>query len=109
MVARSSESRRSARQWMQRGAQVTIKGHDQPVRCVIHDISDGGARLSLDPRPATLPHVFTLVLLKDSAQRNCRVVWTDSRFIGVKFISEWFGARLSERPHFKEGSRRSVI
>ena len=74
MLARSSESRRNARQWMQRRAQIAFKDRDQPISCVIHDMSDGGARLRLEPPPpAELPHIFTLVLFKDSVQRNCRV------------------------------------
>ena len=91
---------------MSRDAMVTFKGHDQPIRCVIHDISDGGARISLEGVPlSALPPIFTLVLFKNSVQRNCRVVWTDGRLIGVKFVSEWFGARLSERPKFKDARR----
>lgn len=86
---------------MQRRAQITFKDRGQPVHCVIHDMSDGGARLSLEPAAAELPHIFTLVLFKDSLQRNCRMVWTKGRFVGVKFVSEWFGAKLSERPKFK--------
>jgi hypothetical protein len=81
---------------------VTYKGREQPIRCVIHDMSDGGARISLEVGPGALPRAFTLVLLKDCLQRNCSVVWTNGRFFGVKFISEWFGAKLSERPRFQE-------
>ena len=94
---------------MQRSAQVIFKGLDQPSRCVIHDMSDGGARLSLEPLPAKLPHIFTLILLKDSVQRNCRVVWADGQFVGVKFVSEWFGAKLSERAKFKDDPTRRVM
>ena len=81
---------------------MTYKGREQPIRCVIHDMSDGGARISLEVGPGALPRAFTLVLLKDCLQRNCSVVWTNGRFFGVKFISEWFGAKLSERPRFQE-------
>ena len=86
---------------------MTYKGREQPIRCVIHDMSDGGARISLEAGPGALPRAFTLVLLKDCLQRNCGVVWTDGRFFGVKFISEWFGAKLSERPRsqdFRQGT-----
>ena len=102
MHVRVAESRRSARRWMRREAHVTYKGREQSIRCVIHDISDGGARISLDAGPGAVPRAFTLVLLKDCLQRNCSVVWTNGRFFGVKFISEWFGAKLSERPRFQD-------
>jgi hypothetical protein len=102
MQVRGAENRRSARRWMRREAHVTFKGREQSIGCVIHDMSDGGARISLDAGPCTLPRAFTLVLLKDCLQRNCSVVWTNGRFFGVKFISEWFGAKLSERPRFQD-------
>ena len=37
---------------------------------------------------ADLPRHFTLNLFKDgSVRRDCEVVWTDSKFVGVKFTS----------------------
>src|ERR1700731_1431266 len=78
-----------------RHAYLLIEGHEQSISCVVHDISDGGARLSFTAPQAVLPRTFTLVLLKDSVQRNCELVWSDRRFIGVKFISEWFGIKSS--------------
>jgi hypothetical protein len=107
MRARFAENRRDARRLMHREAHVTYKGREYPIRCVIHDMSDGGARISLEAGPGALPRAFTLVLLKDCLQRNCSIVWTNGRFFGVKFISEWFGAKLSERPrsqYFRQGT-----
>ena len=89
--------RESARRWMRRHAQAIIDGHEQPIGCVVHDISDGGARLSFTAPLAVLPRTFTLVLFRDSVQRDCELVWCDRRFVGVKFISEWFGIKSSER------------
>jgi len=97
---------------MHREAYVTYKGREQPIHCVIHDMSDGGARISLETGPGALPRAFTLVLLKDCLQRNCSVVWTNGRFFGVKFISEWFGAKLSERPRsqdFRQGTLNQCL
>jgi hypothetical protein len=82
---------------MRRDAQVIIEGHEQPIGCVIHDISNGGARLSFTTPLAVLPRTFTLVLFKDSVQRDCELVWCDRRFVGVKFTSEWFGIKSSGR------------
>jgi hypothetical protein len=112
MQARFAENRRDARRWMHREAHVTYKGREQPIHCVIHDMSDGGARISLEAGPGALPRAFTLVLLKDCLQRNCSVVWTNGRFFGVKFISEWFGAKLSERPRsqdFRQGTLNQCL
>ena len=50
-------------------------------------MSDGGARLAVAVPLADLPSSFTLVLYKDgSIRRNCEVVWTDARYVGVRFI-----------------------
>ena len=57
---------------------------DQPHRqpCVIHDVSESGARLTIGPR-AKIPDSFTLVF-----SRHCRVVRraeADGQ-IGVRFL-----------------------
>src|SRR5580692_7958474 len=109
MLARSRDSRKSARRWMRRDAQVIIEGHEQPIDCVVHDISNGGARLSFTAPFAVLPRTFTLVLFKDSVQRDCELVWSDRRVVGVKFISQWFGIKSSERvPAFKKPTRKGA-
>lgn len=97
MRTRSQENRRSPRHGMNRGAEVVFAPR---ARCIILDLSDDGARISFDPPVANLPRTFTLVLSKNRAQRNCRVAWAKGRFVGVKFLSDWFGAKLSERPTF---------
>jgi PilZ domain len=82
---------------MRRDAHVLIEGSKQSIRCLVHDISNGGARLSFTAPLAALPRTFTLVLFKDSVQRDCELVWSDRRVVGIKFISEWFGTKSSER------------
>jgi PilZ domain len=103
MLARSRESRKSLRRWMRRDAHIVFKTHGQPIRCVVRDLSHGGARLSFTVGSAALPNTFTLVLFKDSIQRDCEMVWTDGRFVGVRFTSQWSGTKPSERvPASKE-------
>ena len=97
MLARSRENRKNVRRRMRRDAQVLFEGHEQPIGCVVHDISNGGANLSFTAPLAVLPRTFTLVLLKDSVQRHCEVVWNDRGVVGVKFVSHWFGTKSSER------------
>jgi hypothetical protein len=91
---------------MRRDAQVLFEGDAQSIGCVVHDISNGGARLSFATPLAVLPRTFTLVLFKDSVQRNCELVWSDRRFVGIKFISEWFGIKSSERESVRKNSTR---
>ena len=97
MLARSRESRKSARRWMRRDAQVIFEEHEQLIDCVVHDISNGGARLSFAAPSGVLPRTFTLVLFKNSVQRDCELVWSGRGIVGVKFVSEWFGTKSSER------------
>jgi hypothetical protein len=40
---------------------------------------------------------YLVVLFKDSVQRDCELVWNDRGVVGVKFISQWFGAKSFKR------------
>ena len=109
MLARSRENRKNVRRQMRRDAQVLFEGHEQPLDCIVHDISNDGARLSFTAPLAALPRTFILVLLKDSVQRDCEVVWNDRGVVGVKFVSHWFGTKPSERVSaFKDGRRKGA-
>jgi hypothetical protein len=109
MLARSRENRKNVRRRMRRDAQVVFEGHEQSIGCVVHDISNGGARLSFTAPLAALPRTFILVLLKDSVQRDCELVWNDRGIVGVKFVSHWFGTKSSERASaFKKHTRKGV-
>ena len=109
MGARSRENRKNVRRRMRRDAQVVFEGHEQPVDCVVHDISNGGARLSFTAPQTVLPRTFTLVLFKDSVQRDCELVWNDRGVVGVKFISQWFGTKSSKRVSaFKKPARKGA-
>jgi hypothetical protein len=87
MLPRSLDKRKSIRLATRRAAEVQF-GTDEPsIRCIVWDICDGGARLAVARPLANLPSRFRLSLSKDgSERRNCEVVWTDSRFVGVKFV-----------------------
>jgi hypothetical protein len=67
---------------------VSFCAEKPSVGCVIWDISQGGARLTVEHPLADLPHHFILNLFKDgSVKRDCEVIWIDMRFVGVKFAS----------------------
>ncbi len=98
MLPRPEEQRKYSRRSMRRSAEVLFGTQEQRVSCRICDMSDGGARLAVSHPIANLPRTFTLMLFKDaSVQRDCEVVWTDSRYVGIKFISGWYGALRSKR------------
>ncbi len=87
LVRQPREKRKNARHPMRRAAEVVFDAHEPPVPCVIWDMSEGGARLAVARSLTGLPSTFTLVLYKDgSVRRDCEVVWTDPRYVGVKFV-----------------------
>lgn len=79
------EKRKNSRHPMRRAAEVFFGLQKSPVRCVIWDMSDGGARLAVACPLADLPRIFTLSLF-NNVQRKCEIVWSDTRYVGVKFI-----------------------
>lgn len=89
MAARKREYRRQTRRPIHRNAVVVWEAARSSIRCVVWDMSDGGARLALAHSSAELPRTFSLLLTKDArVRRNCEVVWTDAQFVGVKFVSD---------------------
>ena len=86
MLQRRQEKRKAQRRPVRRAAEVAFSKHVPPIPCVIWDISDGGARLAVAHPLADLPVTFTLKSKDTNLHRTCQVVWTDTRFVGVKFI-----------------------
>ena len=78
------EKRRRRRVKTRRAAWINIDGNAKPVRCVLWDVSEDGARLA-PAQAGKLPDVFTLVLDKTTAHR-CRVMWRKGAQVGVRFL-----------------------
>lgn len=71
---------------MRRPALVSFARAAEPLRCVIWDMSDSGARLAIACPAADVPHKFQLILTSDgTVRRDCEVVWSNAQFVGVKF------------------------
>jgi hypothetical protein len=85
MLVGRRELRKSRRRPSRYAAWINLGDHCPPVRCVLWDISDGGARLAAARNVDDLPDRFSLVL-NDAAERNCRVVWRNGRFLGLAFV-----------------------
>ena len=72
---------------MRRAAAIVFGSGGNPVPCVVWDMSASGARLAIARSPEPMPTMFTLALTRGSrAERKCEVVWTDNRFVGVRFV-----------------------
>jgi hypothetical protein len=108
--AKADNRRKSPRRWMCRTAEIFCGTGKAPVTCRIIDLSDGGARLAIPVRLlAGLPRSFTLALFGDgSVNRDCKVVWTNSWNLGVKFTSGWYSAFDVSTPFRVRPKRRGV-
>jgi hypothetical protein len=88
VLIRSREQRKNLRRFTRRAATLTLGDQKPSVDCVIWDISEEGARLAVRLPMPDLPQHFTLNLFRDErVRRQCEVVWTDRRFVGVKFTA----------------------
>ena len=80
------DNRKAKRRMVHYPAWLLIDAGQQPVECIIRDMSDTGARIALSSRIAALPNKFTLWLDKNGkVQRQCRIMWTHAGYVGVRF------------------------
>jgi len=86
------DKRKTRRHRLRREAWLMPDG-GQRCDCVITDISDRGAHISI-PDSDAIPDSFMLLLAENgSTRRRCRVIWRKPREIGVKFDS-WLDERI---------------
>ncbi len=98
---RFREGRKSPRSKTSRSAELIVGADERSIPCLICDISNDGARLGVARQKANLPHTFVLALFSDrSVLRDCEVVWTNRAYVGVKFVSKWYGATKSLKPRY---------
>jgi len=74
------DRRRSERHDVQYLAQIDAGSGATPRSCIICDISNGGAKLTIGPQ-GEVPEEFTLLF-----RRRCRVVRRSDGQIGVQFV-----------------------
>jgi methyl-accepting chemotaxis protein len=83
-----AEMRKKPRRQFHYNARVLTGGDTPPIACSIADISETGARLTLESENE-LPDEFVLVLTpKGNPRRQCRVIWRDGLAVGVEFPPE---------------------
>jgi hypothetical protein len=82
------EHRRKARQQIHYRASILLEDDPAPRSCAIADISESGAKVTLDSAEE-LPEQFILLLTSTgSARRLCQVVWRTGATVGVKFVRD---------------------
>lgn len=104
-MAAVMERRRNERVVFERGFPAQMMGIDGTWRrgCIMEDISEGGAKLTIDGSVEGL-HLKEFFLLLSStglAYRRCELTWVNGDQIGVTFLKpgdrKRQGARPSER------------
>ena len=98
------DKRKARRHRLRRDAWVMLDA-SQRCACVITNISDRGAHISIADSEA-LPDSFVLLLAENGAtRRRCRVIWRKPREVGIKFDS-WLDERIraSVKPRTDAGT-----
>jgi hypothetical protein len=80
------DNRRAKRRPVHHPAWAQLDSNRRPIECVVKDMSDTGARLSIMASIAPLPEQFTLWLDKNGkVKRSCEIVWRRADYVGVRF------------------------
>jgi len=80
-----AELRKKPRRQFHYNARILTDKKTPSISCSISDISESGARLTLE-RDEELPETFMLLLTANGgARRHCRVVWRTGLTLGVEF------------------------
>lgn len=81
------EKRKSVRRQVLGGGRITVPDGSIMEKCLVVDMSEGGARLEVK-KADELPESFLLLLSHDGRlNRHCSVVWRQGSSVGVKFVS----------------------
>ena len=78
--------KREARKSLRQPAWITLDGGFAARACVVEDLSDSGAKLSVEDNN-TLPAKLRLAFSRDARTgHRCEVVWRRGKSVGVKFV-----------------------
>ena len=84
-VPRRQEKRRSKRRTQTSKGFIRLEGGFASRICTILDLSDSGARISVEG-VSKIPLSFTLMVSKDLQGRSARVKWRRGTEIGIEFV-----------------------
>ena len=76
------DQRSAARHRILRAAMIEFGGNTIP--CMVRNMSDAGAMLDVTTT-AEIPELFTLTAKADGNRTLCRLVWRNTKRIGVAF------------------------
>ncbi|MBR0775360.1 PilZ domain-containing protein [Bradyrhizobium diazoefficiens] len=79
--------KRAERKLLSRQAWITLDGGFAARQCLVQDISDSGAKITLDDDASGLPGVIKMAFSRDARTgRRCQVVWRRGKSAGVRFM-----------------------
>ena len=79
--------KREVRKRLSQHAWITLDGGFAARHCLVQDISNAGAKITLDEDASQLPGVIRLAFARDARTgRSCQVVWRRGKSAGIKFI-----------------------
>jgi hypothetical protein len=82
----AAAKKREVRKSLQRPGWITLEGGFAARRCVVHDMSATGAKITIDD-PNMLPAKLRLSFTRDARTgRKCEVVWRRGKSAGIKFV-----------------------
>jgi len=89
------ERRRAPRHRTLKGALVVFDNHQRALDCMIRNLSEGGAKISLEST-GDVPDSFEILVPKEHMIIAARAVWRTRNEMGVATTGPW-------RPHAREG------
>ena len=94
----TGEKRRAPRKPLRYPGEIDA-GDGSPLRkCLLSDISDTGARVLIE-NPKDVPDRVMLMLGHErGARRKCKVVWRETKELGLEFIKEPMAKPQSFKP-----------
>jgi hypothetical protein len=82
----TASKKRAARKSVQQPGWITLDGGFAARRCVVHDMSSTGAKITVENASA-LAGRLRLAFSRDARSgRRCEVVWRRGKSFGVKFV-----------------------
>ncbi|MBI5264944.1 MAG: PilZ domain-containing protein [Bradyrhizobium sp.] len=97
----TSDRRQGARVTFERGIPAQMMGIDGTWRrgCLVHDVSDTGAKLTIEGsvQGLNLKEFFLLLSSTGLAYRRCALSWVNGEQIGVTFIKQGAGKKKTAR------------
>ncbi|MEZ5842633.1 MAG: PilZ domain-containing protein [Hyphomicrobiaceae bacterium] len=94
----SGDERKGARRRTLKAGQITFNGRHCSLPCAVRDVTEGGAKLTVEGTMAA-PDTFELHVELDGTWVDCEVAWRRGNTIGVRFVS----------PVRTEGAKRKQV